>query len=153
MLFCQAVPQRQDAAAEEHLRLYDAILAETRSSANALPEQEIAIMTSLRFILAGASLVLAGACGGNDDEIAQEVGDTQNNPQYVMPGDKSDAEQVLTQEPDPSRDAEEELIPTPDAQTDLEPEIDAPITPDTGAEPQSMAEDGMPEPETDTQPQ
>ncbi len=110
-------------------------------------------MTSLRFILAGASLVLVGACGGNDEEISQEVGDTQNNPQYVMPGDESDTEQVLTRQPDPSRDAEEELIPSPDTQTDLEPEIDAPITPDTGTEPQSVPEDGMPEPETETQPQ
>ena len=68
MPVCQAVPQRQDTAGEEHLGLCDAILAGIHNSAVALPEQEIAIMTSLRFILAGASLVLVGACGGNRGE-------------------------------------------------------------------------------------
>ena len=105
-------------------------------------------MTPLRFILAGASLILAGACGGNDQDISQEVGEAENTPAYVTPQEDSGTSEVLATDPDPSRTVDEEIVPTPETDMDVEPEIEEPVTPDTATDAEPMPEDGMPQPET-----
>ena len=100
-------------------------------------------MSLFRLLLLAGIAILIGACGSNDQDISQEVGEAEDSPQYVMPDDQAQSDQVLTQEPDPSRDVNEEVVPTPETGTELEPEQTDPMTDSTA--PESNPEDGMPQ--------
>ena len=104
-------------------------------------------MPLLRMLIPAGLVLIAGACGGNDEDIESEIRETEATPEYVMPENGDDTDPVLREEPTPSREVDEEIIPTPETDTGLDPEIsdtDSP-EPDVAVEPSQTPEDGMPE--------
>jgi len=96
---------------------------------------------NIRILLLTAAALALGACGGNDQDIEQEVEETAATPEYVMPEDEAGVEPVLEQETQPSRDPYEEVIPTPETEMDLDP-AQGETAPDTATP--ATPEDGMP---------